>query len=165
MAKSLNGWEAPAKNLKTFDIPGTERRVTLDKDAGRILVAIATDYHQNVRPIDIGTWDEGGYNNREARIAAGQMSNHASGTAIDLNWSEEGAMGSAWGKKFFAKAKTKAAIAVMKRRYGSVVQWGGDWRALDYMHWEIKPGKTKADVIALCKQLGINKDGVRRAEK
>lgn len=164
MAKSLNGWAAPAKNLKTFDIPGTDRRVTLDKDAGRVLVALAADYHKTVRKIDVGTWDEGGYNNREARQAAGKASNHASGTAVDLNWSEEGAMGSAWGKKFFAQAKTKAAIAVLKQRYGRVVQWGGDWRAQDFMHWEIKPGTSKADVLALCQKLGIDENGVRRGK-
>lgn len=161
MAKSLNGWAAPAQNLKTFDVPGTKRRLTLDKDAGRVLVALAADYHKTVRPIDIGPWDEGGYNNREARISAGNLSNHASGTAVDLNWSEEGAQGSAWGKRFFAQAKTKAAIAVIKKRYGKVVQWGGDWRAQDFMHWEIKPGATKADVLALCQKLGIDQNGVR----
>lgn len=162
MVKSLNGWEAPAPNLKTFDIPGTKRRVTLDATAGRVLVALAADYHKTVRAIDIGPWDEGGYNNRDARMAAGKASNHASGSALDLNWSEEGAMGSAWGKKFFAQAKTKAAIAILKRRYGSVLQWGGDWRAQDFMHWEIKPGVTKVDVLALCQKLGIDKNGVRR---
>ena len=164
MSQSLNGWTAPAKNLKTFDIPGTKRRVTLDEDAGRLLVALAADYHATVRKIDVGTWDEGGFNNRDARLAAGRLSNHASGSAIDLNWSEEGAMGSAWGKKFFAQAKTKAAMAVLKKRYGSVLQWGGDWRAQDFMHWEIKPGATKADVLALCKKLGIDADGVRSAK-
>lgn len=161
---SLNGWPVPPKKLKTFSIPGADRRVTLDPDAGRLLVAIAADYHATVRPIDEGTWDEGGFNNREARLAAGKKSNHASGTAIDLNWSEEGAMGSAWGMKFFAKAKTKIAIQIIKSRYGSCVQWGGDWRVRDYMHWEIKPGVTRAQVIALANKLKINADGVRRAK-
>lgn len=164
MATSLNGWPVPPKQLKTFDIPGTKRRVTLDADAGPLLVALAADYHKTVRAIDKGPWDEGGYNNRDARNAAGKKSNHASGTAIDLNWSEEGAVNSAWGKKFFAQAKTKAAMAVLKKRYGSVLQWGGDWRAQDFMHWEIKPGATKTDVLALCKKLGIDADGVRSAK-
>ena len=162
MAFSLNGWQVPPFKLKTFDIPGTKRRVTLDADAGRILVAVAADYHRTVRPIDVGPWDEGGYNPRKARNAAA-WSNHASASALDLNWSEEGALNSAWGKRFFATAKARLAIAAIKRRYGSVVQWGGDWNTLkDYMHWEIKPGTSRAKVNALAKQLGIDANGVRR---
>ena len=161
MAFSLNGWQVPPFKLKTFDIPGTKRRVTLDADAGRILVAVAADYHRTVRPIDVGPWDEGGYNPRQARQAKA-WSNHASGSAVDLNWSEEGALNSAWGKRFFAKVKVRLAIAAIKRRYGSVVQWGGDWNTLkDYMHWEIKPGASRAKVNALAKQLGIDANGVR----
>lgn len=162
MAFSLNGWQVPPFKLKTFDIPGTKRRVTLDADAGRILVAVAADYHRTVRPIDVGPWDEGGYNPRQARNAKA-WSNHASGSAVDLNWSEEGALNSAWGKRFFATAKARLAVAAIKRRYGSVVQWGGDWNTLkDYMHWEIKPGASRAKVNALAKQLGIDANGVRR---
>ena len=163
MAFSLNGWQVPPFKLKTFDIPGTKRRVTLDADAGRILVAVAADNHRTVRPIDVGPWDEGGYNPRQARNAKA-WSNHASGSAVDLNWSEEGALNSAWGKRFFAKVKVRLAIAAIERRYGSVVQWGGDaWssRTRDYMHWEIKPGASRAKVTALAKQLGIDANGVR----
>lgn len=161
MVFSINGWQVPPHKLKTFQIPGADRRVTLDADAGRILTALASDYHKTVRPIDKGTWDEGGFNNRQARNAAAK-SNHASGTAIDLNWSEEGALNSSWGKRFFAKARVRLAIAKIKRRYGSVVQWGGDWRTLkDYMHWEIKPGASRAKVKALADKLGIDREGRR----
>jgi hypothetical protein len=159
---SLNGWVVPPPRLKTFDIPGTTRRVTLDSDAGRLLVALAADYDATVRPIDKGTWDEGGYNLRKARNAP-RWSNHASGSAIDLNWSEEGALNSAWGKRFFAQAKTRLAVAKIKARYGKCVQWGGDWRTLkDYMHWEIKPGTTRVQVRALADKLGIDDNGKRR---
>mgnify|MGYP003382451227 FL=1 len=162
MAFSLNGWQVPPHKLKTFQVPGADRRVTLDVDAGRILTALAADYHRTVRPIDVGVWDEGGYNNRKARNANG-YSNHASGTAVDLNWSEEGALNSAWGKRFFAQAKTRLAVAAIKRRYGSVVQWGGDWRTLkDYMHWEIRPGTSRAKVVSLARQLGIDYEGRRK---
>lgn len=163
-ARSLNGWPVPPTRLRTFDIPGTDRRVTLDADAGPLLVALAADYHRTVRTIDKGPWDEGGYINRQARNADA-LSNHASATALDLNWSEEGALNSAWGRRFFAQAKTRAAIAVLKRRYGSVVQWGGDWNRLkDYMHWEIKPGATRDQVLALTRKLGIDAQGYRRVK-
>lgn len=160
---SLNGWLVPPHKLKTFDIPGTTRRATLDSDAGRILVALAADYHETVRDIDDGRVDEGGFAMRDARLATGRWSNHASGTAIDLNWSEEGAMNSGWGARFFAKAKTRLAVAKIKARYGKVVQWGGDWRSVqDWMHWEIKPGVGRSQVRALADNLGIDAEGRRK---
>ncbi len=161
MATSINGWPAPPAKLKTFQVPGTKRRMTLDSDAGPVLVALAADYHKLIRPIDKGTVDDGGYNYRPARNASSRLSNHASGTAVDLNWSQEGAQGSGWGRKFFATARARAGIAVLKRRYGAVLQWGGDWRAKDYMHWEVKPGVTRARLEAFRKAAGIDRDGRR----
>ena len=161
MASSLNGWVVPPKRTVTKKVPGADRRLTLAAEAAPLLLAVAADYHATVKPIDQGTWDEGGYNNRDANGAPGKKSNHASGTAIDLNWSEEGAQGSAWGKRFFAQTKHRLAIQAMKKRYGKWVQWGGDWRANDYMHWEIKPGVSPAAVKEACVKLGINANGVR----
>jgi len=163
MPVSLNGWQVPPPKLKTFQVPGTNRRLTLDSDAGPLLVALAADYHKTVRPIDVGPWDEGGFNDRDARLAAGRKSNHASGTAVDLNWSKEGAQGSQAGKTFFSRVAVQAKVLLLKKRYGPVVQWGGDWRAKDYMHWEIKPGASRAKVKALIKKLGITPEGVRKA--
>lgn len=162
MTESLNGWPVPPQKLKTFKVPGANRRLTLDKDAGRVLVALAADYHKTVRSIDQGRVDDGGYNDRNATLAPGKKSNHASGTAIDLNWSEEGAMGSNWGKKFFSDVKNLARVSAIKKRYAEVVQWGGDWRAKDYMHWEIKPGVTRKQVLDFCKKNNINLSGVRQ---
>lgn len=159
---SLNGWTAPPRTLKVFKIPNCNRKLTLDKDAGRLLTALAADYHQTVRPLDIGRVDEGGYAFREANGASGHLSNHASGTAIDLNWSQEGAQGSKLGAAFFHQVKHRKAINAIKARYGRWVQWGGDWRAKDYMHWEIKPGVTRVMVLNACKQLGIDANGVRK---
>ena len=160
---SLNSWPAPPPKLKTFQVPGANRRLTCDADAGRILVALAADYHATVRAIDVGQVDDGGYNYRPAAGNTRRLSNHASGTAIDLNWREEGAQGSALGAKFFAAAKNRLAVEALKRRYGRWVQWGGDWRAKDYMHWEIKPGVTRAQVLAACDTLNIDIEG-RRAK-
>jgi hypothetical protein len=162
MVTSLNGWPVPPKKLVTKKVNGADRRLTLAADAAPLLLAVAADYNQSVKRIDVGKVDDGGYNDRDANGAPGKKSNHASGTAIDLDWSEEGAQGSNWGKKFFAQAKTKIAITLMKKRYGQWIQWGGDWRAQDFMHWEIKPGVTAADVEAACLKLGIDGNGVRK---
>lgn len=163
MTVSLNGWAYPAKKKVTLNIPGADRRITLNVLCAPLLVALAADYHATVRPIDVGTWDEGGFCDRDARAASGRKSNHATGSAIDLNWSEEGAVNGAWGRKFFAKAKVKLAVRAIQKRYGSCVNWGGDWRMRDYMHWEIKPGATPDQVAALTAKLKIDKKGVRGA--
>ena len=160
MPVSLNKWAAPPSNLKKFKVPGTKRTLTLDVDAGRILTAVAADYHVMVRPIDVGGTDDAGYSYRKAR-AADDLSNHSSGTAIDLNWTEEGAQGSNRGAKFFAQAKHRAAIQKLKKKYGRWVNWGGDWRAKDYMHWEIKSGISRGEIIEACKILGIDENGVQ----
>ena len=162
MTTTLNGWPYPAAKLVTKMVPGTNRKMTLNADCAALLLAVAADYHATVRPIDQGAVDDAGFCDRDARAAAGQKSNHANGSAADLNWSQEGAQNSSWGQKFFAQAKIKLAIAAMKQRYGSCVQWGGDWNKYkDYMHWEIKPGVTVAQVKALCAKLGIDENGVR----
>ena len=161
MATTLNGLPADLKQSK-FTVPGTKRNITASTDFGPILIALASEYHRTVRPIDVGAVDDAGQCKREARAAKGRLSNHYNGTAIDLNWSEEGAQNSNWGKRFFASAKAKAAILVLKKRYGSVVQWGGDWDARDFMHWEIKPGVSLKQAQSLMVKLGINADGVRK---
>ena len=162
MTQSLNGWPVPPKELKKFKVPGANRNITLDKDAGRPLIALVADYHKNVRAIDQGPTDEGGYADRDARSAPGKKSNHASGTAVDINWSEEGAMGSNWGKKFFSDVTNAAKVLILKKRYGAILQWGGDWKAKDYMHWEIKPGINRQDVLDFCKKNSIDENGVRK---
>lgn len=162
MTVSLNGWQVPPKKLKLFKIQGTTRKLNLDKDAGRVLTALANDYNTMVRRLDVGSVDEGGYNDRDAAAVPGKKSNHASGTAVDLNWSEEGAQGSNWGKKFFSDVKNLVKVNALKKTYGSVLQWGGDWRAKDYMHWEIKAGVTRDQVLDFCKKNNIDLNGVRK---
>lgn len=167
MAFSLNGWQVPPPVKRTYKVPGANRRLTLDATAGPILTAVAADYHKTVRPIDVGVTDEGGFNDRDANGAPGRKSNHASGTAVDLNWSKEGAGWSAEARTFWASAKAKLAIARIKLRYRKVVQWGGDWHggvpggAWDPMHFEIKPGVSRAAADAERKRLKIDRAGVR----
>lgn len=166
MIRSLNGWPVIENygdpRLVTNTIPGVpKRRLTLARDAAPLLLALAHDYHQWVAPLDVGTWDEGGYNNRDAAGAPGRKSNHASGSAMDLNWSAEGAQGSARGAAFFGQLRVRLAIARIKLIYGDVVTHGGDWRARDWMHWEIKAGVSPAQVRAKIKALGITPEGVR----
>jgi hypothetical protein len=164
---SLNGWPviewSGDKNLHTFVVPGVpDRRITLHKDAGRILVAIAADYHRWVKALNEGNWDEGGYNYRMANGAPGRFSNHSSGTAVDLNWSKEGAQNTAASNAFWRLAAHRSAVAKIKKIYGEdIVQWGGYWGAKDYMHWEIAPGVSRTELLDKIKFLGIDANGIR----
>ena len=164
MPFSYNGWQAPPHKTKVFTVPGTNRKLTLDEQAGRILTAWAADYHKYVRPIDDGGVDEGGYCYRPANASPSQLSCHASGTAVDLNWSKEGAGWSAFAKSFWANAKNKANMARIKMRYASVLRFGIDWsgKNWDPMHAEIKKGVSVADVQRFCRDNKIDENGVRK---
>ena len=165
MPNSLNGWPvlAPGSSqLVTKAIPSVKRRITMRKDVIPLFLAMAYDYHYWASALDVGSTDEGGYNYRKSRVVTTRWSNHSSGTAVDLNWSVEGALNSAIGKAFFSEPEVRKAITVIKAIYGDVLDWGGDWRTQkDYMHWEIKPGTSAAEVAALIKHLGIRANGVR----
>jgi len=162
MAKSLNGWPVltpGSKLLRTATVPGTTRRITMRADILPLFLALAHDYDEWLRAIDKGAVDDGGYAYRAAR-AASDFSNHASGTALDINWSKEGAQGSNAGKVFFSDPANRKDVERIKDVY-AVVDHGGDWRAKDYMHWEISPGVKLAAVLARIKFLGIDRNGVR----
>lgn len=162
MAKSLNGWAVlvpTSKLLVRRRVPGTKRDITMRREVIPLFLALAHDYDEWLRSIDVGAFDDAGYAYRQARMA-NDFSNHASGTALDINWSKEGAQNSAAGHAFFEVPSHRASINQMKRVY-QIVDWGGNWRAKDYMHWELRPGTTLADVQRVIKYLGIDAKGVR----
>jgi hypothetical protein len=76
----------------------------------------------------------------------GKLSNHASGTAIDLNATKHplGKIGT------FDAAKVPM-IRALAKKYG--LTWGGDWTRKDEMHFEIALSPEK--VRALITKLGI----------
>jgi hypothetical protein len=132
-----------------------------------LFLALAKDYHDTIAPIDEGTLDDWSYSYREAR-AANAWSDHASGTAIDLNAGKEGWLGMGNYSWWANPAKHKAAQDI-KKRY-EVVMWGGskdfggdyyNGSTVDWMHWAIKPGVSLAQVQAVIKKLGIDANGNR----
>ena len=50
-----------------------------------MLVGFAAEFHATIEPIDEGTLDDWGYCFRMVRGQTERLSNHSSGTAIDLN--------------------------------------------------------------------------------
>ena len=179
MAVSINGWPVIESwgdpRLDKKPVPGCPTRsLTMRREVLPLFLALAADYHRTIAPLDQGDWDEWSYNYRPARTSTA-WSNHASGTAVDLNAGAEGALGTrtaAWWKS--ARRNVKAWR--IRRRY-EIVNWGGwaeyaddprtaereGWEAAwsDPMHWELKRGTTLADVQRVIAKLGIQPDGTR----
>lgn len=132
---SQNGWPA-SENPNDIGIT----TVTLNLRNGTKTVQVANKAAEPLREI-IKWWDENiepvetvyGYNYREIRgeEKTGKLSNHASGTAVDINASKH-ALGVEGTVPFTTRASITAKAALLGLR------WGGDYRhRKDEMHFEV----------------------------
>lgn len=175
MATSLNGWPgitAAGPSLARRIVPGTTRAVTLQAAVLPLFLAYLADWHKTVMPIDGSRSYLGpdGWEYRDARTGAG-LSNHASGTAVDVRYDVL--------KADHQRHMTPAQIAAVHRLLDKYVDssgrrvfgWGGDWaigKFCDEMHTELAQDwavgahgrdTTIADVKAVIARLGIRPDG------
>ena len=150
---SQNGWAASKVkaeiNIDSFLIPGTTIKLTCNKAVAPLLIGFAAEFHELIEPIDEGGLDDWGYCYREIRGSSTALSNHSSGTAIDLNATKHplGKAGT------FPLAKV-AMIQALAKKYS--LRWGGDYRGRkDEMHFEvaIPPSKVEAAIA----KIGANK--------
>lgn len=115
-----------------------------DDECGYLLARFAKRFHNTVEPL--GVTDTFGHSERKIGNSD-EWSNHASGTAIDLNASQhpQGKVGTySVGQVFL--------IREMLRDFDEVIKWGGDYRTTkDEMHFEID--KPFADVKLLAQVL------------
>jgi hypothetical protein len=142
LIRSHNGWPASqdrnAIGIQSYRIPGTRISFACARAVAPILVNFAKDFHEQVEPIDKGQLDDWGYAYRPIRGTTVHLSNHASGTAIDLNAVKHplGASGT------FSKAQERT-IRQLCAQYG--LRWGGDYEVRkDEMHFEINISPEKA---------------------
>jgi hypothetical protein len=131
MATSQNGWSANDRSMiASYSLPGG--RVALRKgDASVVLLWVANRFHETVEPLRWpGNW---GYAERPIRGSSTTLSNHASGTALDLN-----APAHPLGKRgTFSAAQVRAIRSILGFCEGTV-RWGGDYRSrADEMHLEL----------------------------
>ena len=86
MAISQNGWTAnDATLVSRRQVPGTNIWLSVRKGApGDLLLEVAAQFDRYVQDIDYPPGDDWGYAERPIRGGIA-LSNHASGTAIDLN--------------------------------------------------------------------------------
>ena len=149
MLVSYNAWPAskdPAEiGIKSYPVPGTEIKLRCSEKVAPLLVGFAAEFHNLIEPIDEGSLDDWGYCFREVRGVPGKISNHSSGTAIDLNSTRH-----ALGKVGTFDAAKVPMIRALAKKYG--LTWGGDYRnRKDEMHFEISVSPAKA--VELIKKL------------
>lgn len=132
MFYSQNGYSAKdASLIASYTIPKTDIRIALRKgNASVVLLFVLDQFNTNVQPLHKN--DTGGYNPRAIRAGV-SLSNHASGTAVDVRWNDHplGAVGT-------FNATQVAAIRDILTFCEGVVRWGGNYHGRkDEMHFEI----------------------------
>ena len=151
MLTSSNGWPASedqaAIGIKSYPVPGTHLKIRCAEKVAPLLVHFAADFNKLIEPIDEGTLDDWGYCFRKVRGSDSVVSNHSSGTAIDLN-----SIKHPLGKVDTFSASKVPMLRALVRKYG--LRWGGDYSGRkDAMHFEVDINAVKA--VALIKKLGL----------
>jgi hypothetical protein len=136
---SQNGWSANDRSVITSYLIGSRTRVSLRSGpAGEMLQHLGTWFDANIADVDNnynnGALDDWGYAERAIRGGV-ELSNHASGTALDVNATE-------WPLGVEPTVYlTQAQIARIRQQllvYGGCIRWGGDYEGRkDPMHFEI----------------------------
>ena len=143
-ATSYNGWTvgtpASAIGVQNYTVPGTSVMLQIRSgDVATVLLYVAQRFNAEVETLIKGQC--GGYDYRPNVNNPSVWSNHASGTAIDLNWSKHPN-----GVKGTYTAPQTAAVRKILDFCDGVVYWGEDYRGtVDGMHFEINvpPGSPK----------------------
>jgi len=144
MAKSQNGWPAKA-NLKTVviePVKGVKLRIVDNHYVEYVFTYLVQQYHKRVDKVTgPHKADDWGFAYRANRNAPNSLSNHASGTAIDLDATEH--PNGVPTKKTFSQKQIQEIHKILAELDG-VVRWGGTYTTTpDAMHFEIVVGKYK----------------------
>jgi hypothetical protein len=135
MAKSQNGWTViDSDQCAQFVVNGVHFPNGVRRgDVEVVLRWVAVQFHNRVDRLVPGwCW---GYNKKKITGGDGSTwSNHASGTAIDVN-APDLPQGQA-PRRSMTQAEIDQCHAI-ERESGGVVRWGGDFSNPDPMHWEI----------------------------
>ena len=150
---SYNGWTASKDQaeigIKSYAIPGTQLKIRCAEAVAPLIVGFCKEFNELIEPLDGGQLDDWGYAFRSVRNVPDKLSNHSSGTAIDLNATKHplGAAGT------FTPMQT-VLIQALSKKYG--LKWGGDFKTRpDDMHFEISFNPAK--VAELITKLGLEK--------
>lgn len=141
MARSQNGWPALTSSADTRlrVLPHITGRV-LAGDVWTIFYYLCQRYAATVEPITRAhSWGHA----YRAVTNGRSLSNHASGTAVDLN-APKHPYGS---KGTFTAAQVRAIRTILAELRG-VVRWGGDYSVGDEMHFEIVGSASQVATVA-----------------
>lgn len=110
-------------------------------DVHTVLSYVIREFNHRVEPVTSpGCW---GWFVKEIE-GSDQISNHASGTAVDIN-----APRHPLGARGTFTAVQRDAIRAILRYCDGVVRWGGDYTGrADEMHWEIVGNRTRTKALA-----------------
>jgi hypothetical protein len=150
---SQNGWPVLQPNqIVSVKIPvksGPARSFTVAPgNPGFVLAHLALWYHETVEPLNQGILDDWGYANRDIRGSTTDISNHASGTAVDFNATKH-PLGVRGTLSFLIKRGDKRTVATqvlthrLNKMYEKRIRGGFQYEGRpDEMHYEIniKPG-------------------------
>jgi hypothetical protein len=137
----------PLPRLRHWTIAGTSRAVYLrDGSAGFLLAHFAHWFDQHIERMGTGTYDDWGWAVRPIRGQTTGYSNHASGTAIDINATKHPRGKST--SSSFAQSEIDRIHAQLLR-YEGCLRWGGDYKGTpDGMHFEIKDDLGHVEGVA-----------------
>jgi hypothetical protein len=143
LATSQNSYPANNKSLiHSVTVPGGTIAVRKGP-AGDLLIWFATQFHQHVEALEWpGNW---GYAERPIRGSSTVLSNHASGTAIDLN-APQHPLGSNPTSNF--TTEQISTIRLLLGRMRGAIRWGGDYSGRkDPMHFEVIVSERRCQTI------------------
>ena len=148
---SYNGWTASKDQaeigIKSYAIPGTTLKIRCAEAVAPLIVGFCKEFNELIEKIDDGQLDDWGYAFRMVRGSTDRLSNHASGTAVDLN-----AKIHVLGKRGTFPAEKVPMIRALAKKYG--LFWGGDYKnRADEMHFEINVKPKR--VLKLIEALGL----------
>lgn len=128
-----NGWpQVDSGSLDHSPFPGVNGGNSIPLAKGqpaKVMKAFAADYHRFVESLDNGKQDNGGWTPTNSVW----NSNHLSGTAMDLNWSDHPFQV----KGTFTQEELQT-IRELLDYYEGTIFWGGDWTSpVDEMHWQM----------------------------
>lgn len=163
MASSQNGWPASDEprtiGVESYQIPGTTIKVRCSKKVAPLLINFCAEFNAEVEKLEGGSLDDWGYAYRAIRgqEEAGNLSNHASATAVDLN-----ARKHPLGKRNTFTDEQEVKIRTLAKKYG--LRWGGDYKnRADEMHFEIN--LSPLGVKAKIEELGLTEWKGYKGEK
>ena len=145
MLTSYNGWPASKDQadigIKSYAVPGTLIKLRCAEKVAPLLVGFAAEFHNLIEPLDVGSLDDWAYAYRDVRNVPGKLSNHSSGTALDLNSSRH-----KLGQVGTFEAGKVPMLRALAHKYG--LTWGGDYKGRkDEMHFEISIDVVKVAAL------------------